>query len=382
MNTANEASLRKCLESAHNVLLAGRQLHSLLDDDFQRRGWAGDQLERAVQDYDAQETEYRRFMMTPETDREIQDFDQPQNQTKESVMVAALTDLQIGNVMIATGGALKEVEIPDERSILNDALLNLETTTQFFKQTLSGEGRTSLEQEETTESLDASTFRDSIKKILNSFVFEAERVVSGVCEDLSELDPSTISSVISRLGQAIQNLSHTHQGIGRFVDQGIRKLKQSLEFLNQILPQGSLNQCQEIVGQLWNRVNQEEPVHTILSSAFAIESVQGTALNNLETAENNNSFDSSKLEQANKDFIALEKSFKDQMTIARRISGAVTTAGLLLQIVALVDPPMMVLIPSIYLSIIAVVILVGRDYTDADDIGCVRGVIKITEELL
>ena len=375
MNTANEDSLRKCLESAQKVMLAGQQLHSLLDDDLETRGWAAQDLEKAAQDYDdTRETECRRFIMTPETNREIKDFEQ----TQESLLVVALTDLQIGNVMIAAGGAIKEVEIPDERSILNDALLNLETTTQFFKQTLSGSASSTLDQGENKELLSVKTFKNSLQETLDSFVCEAEKAVSGVCEGLSKVDPETVLSSISHLGKAIQDLPR----MGRLFGQGVRKLEQGLEFLNQILPKEILEQLQEKVRELWEKVTQGELIHQILNNTFGIESVQSQVFEILETAVDSNSLNTSKLDQVNPALIALSESFKGKMKIAQNITGAVTATGLILPYTPLAGAPAMILVTSIYIAVIAVVIIVGRDYTDADDIGCVPGVITVTKRLL
>ena len=126
--------LQAYVQQTKSVADAGRLLQNLLADDEATRDYAVTQLVAAAEQQTQQGAGYRAFMFS-----EMKQA--PANKAvgarvTEEVLAGALAEVQVASVLIEAGRAVGETGEPPQPHRLDEALSQLEDTTQTFKQAL------------------------------------------------------------------------------------------------------------------------------------------------------------------------------------------------------------------------------------------------------
>src|ERR1700675_154635 len=107
MTTEHQVSTGRYLLNTTAALGAGRQLQNMLNEDVATLDYAVTQLEEAAKDPEAGATGYRALMFA-ELEKTTVTQKQKRERISEDLFATVVTDLQIGNVLIAAGQAVGE----------------------------------------------------------------------------------------------------------------------------------------------------------------------------------------------------------------------------------------------------------------------------------
>lgn len=385
--TANHAVYTSdYLLSTQSVLHAGGRLRNVLDADRATREYAITRLERAAEQHETGGTGYRTFMFseletTTEADKAIRE------RVTEDVLISVLTDLQVANVLMAAGQALGETGEKAEPRRLDEALLRLENTTRAVERSLPSPlaigaepGRFGFAEAVTIPAVVQSadlpsaieTFRHRSNETLSTLVNEARGVVASVITVLSQLDEEKVLAGLSKLGVQVQELPR----IGRLFRWGVEKLEGAIDALIGLLGSEALARIKAQVEKVWQDVKEGKYVAQALEWAFGVEATR----TDIEEILRSEGLRQEALDKAGNALDQLASAFKENMSITRGLTSAVTFGCTLLT--PLASPQLALVAASAYAVILAAVVLIGMDYADSGRIlQRVRGVREIASSV-
>jgi hypothetical protein len=388
MTTDHAVYTSDYLSSTQAVLFAGRRLQNTLGAERSKLEYAVTGLERAAQQHEQGGTSYRAFMFSaldtlPESNQVTRE------RVTEDALASVLTDMQVANVLMAAGQASGEAGERAEPRLLDEALLRLDNTTRVLERSLPSPlaagaepGRFGFAEAasipEVARSPDVpsaiATFKSRSEEVLTTLVSETQAVVTSVITALSKLDTDMVLAALSKLGVQVQDLPK----IGRLFRQGIEKLAGAVNALIRLLGGQALEQIKARVEKIWQDVKNGEYITRVLEWAFEIDATRGYIAEMLAL----DGLTQEALDAASDAVAKLAAGFKENMAMARGIAAAIGLAGTVLALTPLAGPQLALLAASAYVAILAGIVLIGMDYTDASQLlQRVRGVREIAAGL-
>jgi len=392
MSANRVVSTNNYLSSTKSVLHAGKELQKALKANapLKKKENAMRQLEEAGQKHDLGAKSYRAFMFTEAETESITDK-APSPQTSTDLFASVLNDLQVAGVYIAAGQNVGETNEPPKPALLNDALNRLQDTTTAIEQSVTGpvaqgnipsrygfvEDKGELQAVSSADLKSAiTTFKTTSDKTLKEVVDEAEDVVTLVIDYLKKLGPEKVLAALQNLGGPLVEISTS---IGRFINQGIEKIKSAVNALLELLGNSALAEIKDEIVKLWNDVTGGGIVSYLLAKAFAVK----TTSENIEIILKRDGLDKDKLDQASNDLTQLMFPYRNDIAIAKKATKAISFAAAVLLVIPIAAPKVALLAAIAYGLILSGVVLVGIDYADSGRIlRRVRGVGEIANGLL
>jgi hypothetical protein len=333
--------------------------------------FAAQQLKDAAQESETQETQKRNFMFSELEDSKIAHVEKEKN--AQSVLTSVLADVQVAEVLIAAGQAIGEIGETGEKIdavYLQESLNRLEETTQTLKQL---QIVTSYSPDHPCT--DLKTFQKCSHETLKTIVDQAKKGVEAIGKGLQGIDKISVLPILAELGSKIQQFP----GIGDLVRQGIHMMGKAINDLARLLKEKIPPELTEKIQQVWQDFTNGQSLNVTLTWAFGIESIQ----NEIDQLLPENEAAADKLEKAYYDLIELTKTYQEKMTIVQKFGAVVSPIGALLAFTPLVNQGLSLFMASTYLTILAVILLIGMDYSDGRGaFGVVNGVGKIVQYLL
>ncbi|MCA2624926.1 MAG: hypothetical protein IM507_12540 [Microcystis sp. M20BS1] len=365
-----EDELNQYLERAESVVQAGQQLQALFNEPEEMRQFAIDNLERAAQDYGNEGTTYRNFMFS-----ELESEKADKEPAVQGTLVSVLNDIQVANVLIASGQALGETGEVQDPEILRQTLRQLEETAQHIKQTLANfaEDSSTSDNRNTRE-----IFRKDSEEALNTFVDEAANVATSIFDELSRnTDRLNIGDLLTRLASDILNqLSE----VGRLIKQGVQFIKEAFNSLLRLLGEANLgsfiDNLKNTAKEIWDKFKESgSPLEQSIAWAFGVEDVRSRRDEKLLQNLNEQS-----LIDGSNELKELKNNFTKEMKIVGGLVIVTFSVSLLLHFWP--DPTLLQVIIGLYWLLLLFVIFRGIDYTDSrGGISLVRGVGIIVDTL-
>jgi hypothetical protein len=280
--------------------------------------------------------------------------------------------------LIAAGQAIEEIGKPigetrekiDAVYNLQESLNRLDETTQILKRV-----QIVASHSPDRPCADIKTFQKSSYETLKIIVDEAKKGVEAIGKGLQGIDRISVISTLAELGSQIQLLPQ----IGDLVRQGIHIMGKAINDLCRLLRGKVPADITQKIQQVWEAFTNGQSLNITLTWAFGIDSIQ----NKIDHLLPENEAASDKLEKAYYDLIELTKTYQEKMTIVQKVGAVVSPIGALLAFTPLVNQGLSLFMASTYLTILAVILLIGMDYSDGRGaFGVVNGVGEIVQYLL
>jgi phage shock protein A len=386
--------LKAYVQQTESVADAGRELQRFLAADANTRAYSAEQLSEVAKRQTEKAAGFRAFMFAEGARPRAADKAAGDPATEE-LLASLLSEVQVANVLLAAGRAVGETDEPPQPELLDQALNQLEDTTQQFKQVLTGARAPGAEAQRfafagavakapapvQSPDLPAAidTFRTQSEQTLAALVKEARGVVASVVETLKDNKLSgKVLEALSQLGSQVLNAPQLGR-LGNLVRQGLEKLSQAVDALIKWVGSDALAHIKGELGDLWAKVSGGEDLLTqLLTRVFGLEDTRTKitdvlALDGLAHAA---------LDQSSTDLQQLAARFKQQMSIAGGVATAVAFTGTVLLLTPFAGVHLALLAASANVLIMAVVVLLGMDYADSGRIlQRVRGVGEIAGSL-
>ncbi len=384
MATDQDLYVTDYLPSARSVLFAGQRLRDVLGDDTATLQFAVGQLEDAAGRHQSSRLGYRDFIFS-----ELGSTDDVEVRERivEDSLASALADLDVANVLLASGHAVGEVGEPAASENLNEALARLSATAGAIERSKGGSGASvarfgfsepaALPAVGPAADLGSAlaTFRRLTDETLEGLVAATESVVRGVSKALSELDTQKVLGALTSLGAQVPPLPR----MGRLIRLGLNKLEAALDTLIRLLGDDLLAQIKQRIEEFWNRVMEGETVTRTVAWALDVEGARAFVTELLQDSQN---FDPAAVERAGDELGQLGLRFADTMKLAERMASAVTLAWAILALTPVAVASLAGAVASSYALILATVIVLGRDYTDTGSLSQrVPGVREIARSI-
>jgi len=385
--------LQAYVQQTKSVADAGRLLQNLLADDEATRDYAVTQLVAAAEQQTQQGAGYRAFMFS-----EMKQA--PANKAvgarvTEEVLAGALAEVQVASVLIEAGRAVGETGEPPQPHRLDEALSQLEDTTQTFKQALVsakpadaraaghlafvGAAAAPAVVKSANLAHATNTFRERSVTTLKTVVDESRAAVADGVKSLEDSKGGgVVLEALGALGNKLLDLPQ-FETLGRLVRQGLAKLNSAIDALLNLVGNDALKRVKEQLEKLWEKFSGGKDVLTqALEHLFAVAATEAkiaevSALQGL-------SLDT--VDQGSTDLDQLAARFKGQMKLTKGIAAGVAIVGGALLWIPGVHAQVALGIAFASVLLIAVVVLLGMDYADSGRIlQRVRGVGEIAESL-
>jgi hypothetical protein len=377
---ADNSAMSSHLLDAKSVLLAGREVRETLEEEDDRRIFAAQQLSNAAQRYCAEETS--RIYKFTEPSTEANHDQSIQQQSSMDLLTSILLDVQVSQVLIASGGVRGEVGEKLHPQFLDESLDRLDSTTQM----IAGAGKTSTHfrftkpstrlnqpQSKTLEEAIA-TFRNYSDETLTLLVNEAQESIKSIVQGLAEMGPEKLSSIIETVGKQVQALPK----IGQLIGQGIHILEEAIRTLQKFLDNKNLTAITSKLKPVWDDLTKGQTMNQALEWVLGIEPLRKQIYEILQSDH----LDLTKLDSASCELIQLQATYRETIAITQRISSTLSTVSILLPFIPGVMPEGAAFIASAYGVLLAVVTFINLDYIDIPStIGWVRGINPIVQEI-
>jgi hypothetical protein len=364
-----EDELNQYLERAESVVRAGQQLQRLFNEPGMRQS-AIDDLEQAAQDYGNEGTTYRNFMFS-----ELESEKPNKEPAVQGTLVSVLNDIQVANVLIASGKAVGETGEEQDLEIWRQYLQELEEATRLIRQNLANFADDS----STTDNKNArEIFRENSEEALNSFVDEAAQVATSIFNKLLEnKEKLNIGELLTKLTSDILNQLPE---VGRLIRQGVQFIKEAsnslLRLLDKVKPTNLIDNLKKTIKDIWDEFQTSgSPLENSIALIFGVQDIRTLRDHKLLQDLNEQSLLDGSIELKE-----LKKNFAKEMKVVGGLV-IVTSAGLLLSRFW-PDVTLLQVIIGIYLLLLLFTISRGIDYTDSrGKIGLVRGIGIIVDTL-
>jgi hypothetical protein len=378
------------LNNTKSVVFAGKQLLEALDGDIETLNYAINELESAAQAQDSSGQNYRAFMFS-EAETEAPKADIAREYIMEDVFASVLTDLQVGNVLLAAGQTLQgQADDAAQREHLDDALNELENTSATLESALdptggvASPGRFNFSEDETQPvKIKSATPEEAIKnygqqadETLESLVKETYAVTLSVVEALKKLSPADVLESLQNLGGPIRTASNF---ILKLVNQGIEKIKGAIETLVSFIGNDAITQVKDKLIEFWHDIGQNNLGESLLAKLLGVDDTKENVEQTL--AAEGHKIES--LDDGSEALGVLVVSYKNNMAMAKKAVTAISYASIFMAFTPIGAHNAALLAGLGYCTVLATVILIGMDYTDSGRIlKRVHGVGEVTNGLL
>ena len=373
MTTKHAVNSSDYIIATESVLTAGKRLQMTLAAGASpaKLEYAIVGLEQAAEMQDNRGVAYHNFMFS-ELETATEDEKSMRERMTEDVLASVLTDLQVANVLMAAGQAVGELGEQKEPQKLGEALRRLENTSQIVGQSLASPLKNGVEPgrfgftedagaAEPVKSVDLNsaikTFKQRSDEVLTSLVNDAKDVVMSAFKALSALNADKMLEAISKLGEAIGDLSK----VGRLFSQGLKKLADAVNSLTCLLGEDLLKKVKEQVKKIWEVLKNDKYVTGPLELAFGVKATK----EQIDEILKSGSLKLETLDEGSYTLAKLKQSFKENAEILSDLVAAVSVAGTFVALVPAISAQAALVTASIISLILGAVVLIGMDYTDS-----------------
>lgn len=277
------------------------------------------------------------------------------------ILAGVLADLNVGNALLAAGQALGEGAGPGEDRELTSAISALTEVADDLEH----QARTGLVGAQRFEAAPASpdlpTAIDALQRQLDTTLEELARASAGVVTDaLTEVykrAPDKLTQLIEELGTQLKLGEHSR----RFVQLGLATIERALAALAQLFPLTLLETAKAEIRSLAERLKEGEAAPAVLGWVIGVADVRADA----ERLRHQEDTTPDRLDRAVGALRALGERYSWLMKVASGIVTAIASVAGVASFVGLAIPHLVVATAGAFLLVVATVVLLGLDYTDA-----------------
>lgn len=293
----------------------------------------------------------------------------------DDVTAAILGDLQVANVLIAAGIVLEETDAKSDLVLLDRALFQLEEPGTFVAQSIVERAFAT----ELVHSQDLAAARETLRQrtedTLNSLISHAKDAGGVVIEAIRKVDGQKLLDALARFGSPLADLPK----IGSLFRKGIEKMQSALDFLTRMLNSDFVTALREKLHAVWLTIQDGSWEDALLGWAFRVKEVQ-LSLARAATSSLTNLME---VDRASNEMPSLSEGFGTRMKWAKGITSAVTFGGGLLLFAGVTAGASTLFVTGAYLSILAAILLIGRDCAGSGAIfHQQRGIQSIVDSLV
>ena len=371
-------TLEEYLAATSSVVASGRWLERQLEDGERIAiEQALQRLEESVATQEGGAARYETSMFAGEDD-EPEAGAPAAEELNEQMLLHALTELQTADVLAtlagradAAGGPPPAPEASTTRSL--DALeRTVHSVERYESSAFAGRG----ELEHFDDPAQAARRLDQrAGEVLDGLVGSAEAAVQDVVGSLKSLDQASVLKAVNDVGGAV--MPHLRKA-GRLAALAARKLQRGLDVLLKMLPGDIAQSLRERVAGFWNDVLGPQALKAALRHAFDVPEADAHRRRLADRAD----LRVTAVAGALADLEPLSARFDRTMELVKRVAKTVAVAAAAVVALSAVSATIAAAAPTTglvavgaYVLLLAIVIAVGRDYTDSGrSLGRVRGV--------
>jgi hypothetical protein len=368
------------LAAARGVVQAGRAFGDGIDGNRAQANAVATRLERRLGKLGAGPSAAGDLGFSGASARRGPDQPEP---TPDELLTRALIDLQAGRLAVAAGSVAGELGEPSGRDEYNDALVALELTTSTIERAPESLGFGARRKREHPRSPDLESARASFEKeataVLDVVVEGTAKVATTIVDHVKGLPGAkTLADLLAKATQWQQALP----GLGRLVKLGLAQLNRALLALLRLLKLDRVEQVHDRLAAYWERLTADGLKTGLVREATGVPGAQQRVASALAAGPR----DLDSIDEASDALRGLADSFKSRVQLVDRVLAALALAagvlGLVVGVVAAVNPYVIGLSAAAYLLLLTWVLLTARDHTDSGlGIERMRGVTAIADGL-
>jgi hypothetical protein len=283
----------------------------------------------------------------------------------EDLLATALSQLEIGNTLVAAGQTLGEGGTADP-SLLDGAVRELRSSASLLETQQAAAETVERGFETRRASPDLAAAADRARTVAFSTLEQLAERSSVVIVDafgiVRDRAPDRAQEALQLLGEQAQ--LGGEQRRGRLIRAGLKAIDKALATLSRIIPEHLYAAVRERVQDLWQRVERQEPGPAVVGWLIGVEGVR----RQVDEVLGGQSLDVSRLDEASQALEALSRRFARNMQLVRRLVRAVAATGTLLSLAGLAIPHLALVIAGAALLAAATVVLLAMDYADTGDL--------------
>jgi hypothetical protein len=291
-------------------------------------------------------------------------------------LAGIIAEAQVANTLIAAGQALGETGGEARPEALDDAIVALDSTTDFAVQIESALHFSAQPTHSPDLSTATKTFQSRVQETLNTLVTGARDASRTVVDKLAKLDPTAALDALAQLGGPLAKL----HDIGVFIKKGFEKLQQAMNSLRELLNADALREVKEKLNALWNHLSDGTLVDSLLAWVFHRQEIDSAVPNALAKT----GLAATAVDSATDLLPALEEGFKSKMAWSKALTAVIAgSAGLVLMFGHVAAGPVALVTAGAYLLILTAIVLIGRDYAGRTGLfheG--KGILGVVESLV
>jgi hypothetical protein len=348
--------------------------------------------------------------------------------TTNEALAMALSEIEIGNVLIASGQATNEVVLgyhqPDRRTpkpplptppphssagsdkadgtetspapaetddganptlsppaetpdaALNVAIARLERASENFSSDAVAVRRsfTAVAPAESAGAIDFKSFGELASTTLSSIVSEAAKTIRSMLTEFEKLGFDRITKALGSLGERLPNLG----SIGRLIQLGVERVKSAVEWLLDLLGPDLLASARKQVQDVWDKLKSGQAASSVLEWIYDIPGTRKQVDDILTRSD----LLKEKLVANDTDLKALTPAFRADMELARTIATGVAVTGGLLAMIPIFGGNAILVAAGLDALLLAVVVIMGSSCTaEGLPLSNHRGVLRLVREL-
>lgn len=283
----------------------------------------------------------------------------------EDLLATALSQLEIGNTLVAAGRTLGEGGQADP-SLLDEAVRELRSSASLLEDQQAATETVERGFETRRASPDLAAATDRARTAAFSTLEQLAEGSSVVIVDafgiVTDRAPDRAQEALQLLGEHAQ--LGGEQWPGRLIRAGLKAIDKALATLKRIIPEHLYAAVRERLQDLWQRVERQEPGPAVVGWLIGVESVR----RQVDEALGAQSLDLSRLDEASDALEALSGRFARNLQLVRRVVRAVAATGTLLGLAGMAIPHLALVIAGAALLAAAAVVLLAMDYADTGDL--------------
>jgi hypothetical protein len=207
-------------------------------------------------------------------------------------------------------------------------------------------------------------------------VTEARSACWSVLTALARINGKCVLQALSSIGVQVETMPK----VGRLIRMGMEKLERAIDSLFQLLGSDAINEIKEKVQEVWTKAQTGEYTDQTLKWMFGVPKTQALAAQ----VPSSHALKQESLDVASNTLAELGVGFKEKMAWARGLATAAGFGSTVLTALTVVSAPSAALFTaSVYLLIIAAILLIARNYAgESSLLNLVDGVKAIVQGML
>jgi hypothetical protein len=282
--------------------------------------------------------------------------DLPPPASVSSRLSAVLFDLQSANVLLAAG-LQTESSKPEGGDLLRHARQEIATSREelLTRDAVPTNFAAALNVQSATVEAAISEFRKYSQQLLDEIVGEVTNTIDVALTELRKLDLGEIGKALKQLGDAVPIVASG----GQLLQKGLEKLKRAMEALMVLFGKDALRNTKDQIEQILKQTGVGSG--TVMRSLLGAHSVEERIAAILASS----GLSAAKIDEACNFLPELAREFNQNSKLLRAILRAIQLASLGLAVLHFAAPWLVPTVGLVYVSMIGVAVLIGRQYTGA-----------------